>query len=159
MYTGLLHLHSFLRWIIIVLALIAIYRSYTGMTAGRVFSAGDKKIGLFLMTSAHITLLVGLYLWIAGPYGLANIRNLGFGPVMKERVYRFFAIEHIFGMLIAIVLITIGRGAAKKNIPDLAKFKKIVLVLFSGPGYHSGHCALAISGRDRQAMVIGAEPL
>jgi hypothetical protein len=27
-------------------------------------------------------------------------------------------------MLIAIVLITIGRGAAKKNIPDVAKFKK-----------------------------------
>jgi hypothetical protein len=124
MYTGLLHLHSFLRWIIIVLALIAIYRSYTGMTAGRVFSAGDKKIGLILMTAAHITLLIGLYLWIAGPYGLANIRNLGFGPVMKERGYRFFAIEHIFGMLIAIVLITVGRGAAKKNIPDLAKFKR-----------------------------------
>ena len=94
------------------------------MTAGRVFSTGDKKTGLFLMIAAHTTLLVGLYLWIAGPYGLANIRNLGFGAVMKERGYRFYAIEHIFGMLIAIVLITIGRGAAKKNIPDLAKFKR-----------------------------------
>ncbi|HTI92215.1 MAG TPA: hypothetical protein VL727_16590 [Puia sp.] len=124
MYTGLLHLHSFLRWVIIVLALIAIYRSYTGMTAGRVFSTGDKKTGLFLMIAAHTTLLVGLYLWIAGPWGLANIRNLGFGAVMKERGYRFYAIEHIFGMLVAIILITIGRGAAKKNIPDLAKFKR-----------------------------------
>jgi hypothetical protein len=124
MYTGLLHLHSFLRWVIIVLALIAIYRNYTGMTAGKVFSAGDKKIGLFLMIAAHTTLLVGLYLWIAGPWGLANIRNLGFGDVMKDKVYRFYAIEHLTGMLIAIVLITIGRGAAKKNIPDLAKFKR-----------------------------------
>ncbi len=124
MYTGLLHLHSFFRWVIIVLALIAIYRSYTGMTAGKVFSAGDKKTGLFLMIAAHTTLLVGLYLWIAGPWGLANIRNLGFGDVMKDKVYRFYAIEHIFGMLVAIVLITIGRGAAKKKIPDLAKFKK-----------------------------------
>jgi len=55
---------------------------------------------------------------------LANIRNLGFGDVMKDKVYRYFAIEHLTGMLIAIVLITIGRGAAKKNIPDLAKFKR-----------------------------------
>jgi len=94
------------------------------MTAGRVFSTGDKKTGLFLMIAAHTTLLVGLYLWIAGPWGLANIRNLGFGAVMKERGYRFYAIEHIFGMLVAIILITIGRGAAKKNIPDLAKFKR-----------------------------------
>ena len=28
------------------------------------------------------------------------------------------------GMLIAIVLITIGRGVAKKSIPDAAKFKR-----------------------------------
>ena len=125
MYTGLLHLHSFLRWVIIVLALIAIYRSYIGMTtAGKVFSAGDKKTGLFLMIAAHTTLLVGLYLWVAGPWGLANIRNLGFGDVMKDRVYRFFAIEHLTGMLIAIILITIGRGAAKKKIPDVAKYKR-----------------------------------
>jgi hypothetical protein len=124
MYTGLLHLHGFLRWVIIVLALVAIYRSYAGMTGGKVFSAGDKKAGLFLMIAAHTTLLVGLYLWLAGPWGLANIRNLGFGEVMKNKVYRYFAIEHLTGMLIAIVLITIGRGAAKKNIPDAAKFKR-----------------------------------
>ncbi|WP_431214956.1 hypothetical protein ACQ86N_09555 [Puia sp. P3] len=124
MYTGLLHLHSFLRWVIIVLAVVAIYRSYNGMKSGRAFGAGDKKTGLFLMVSAHTTLLIGLYLWLAGPWGLANISNLGFGAVMKDPVYRFFAVEHIFGMLVAIVLITIGRGAAKKAIPDAAKFKR-----------------------------------
>ena len=124
MYTGLLHLHSFLRWVIIVLAVAVIYKSYIGMTAGKAFSAGDKKGGLFLMISAHTQLLVGLYLYFAGPWGLANIRNLGFGEVMKNSNYRFYAVEHIFGMLVAIVLITIGRGAAKKAIPDAAKFKR-----------------------------------
>ncbi|MBS1659429.1 MAG: hypothetical protein JST68_00115 [Bacteroidetes bacterium] len=125
MYIGLLHLHSFLRWVIIILAIVAIYRSYSGMSSGRVFSSQDKRVSLFLMISAHTTLLIGLYLWIAGPWGLANIQNLGFGPVMKDSVYRFFAIEHITGMLIAIVLITIGRGASKKNIPDASKFKRM----------------------------------
>ncbi len=109
---------------ILILAVVAIYRSYIGMTAGKTFSTVDKKVGLFLMIAAHTTLLIGLYLWIAGPWGLANIRNLGFGDVMKNKVYRYYAVEHIFGMLIAIVLITIGRGVAKKNIPDAAKFKK-----------------------------------
>ena len=124
MYDILLHLHSLLRWVILVLAIVVILKSYSGMASGRAFSAGDKKAGLFLMISAHTTLLVGLYLWLFGPYGLSNIRNLGFGEVMKNNVYRFYAVEHIFGMLVAIVLITISRGVAKKNIPDVLKHKR-----------------------------------
>ena len=124
MYTGLLHLHSFIRWVILILEIVVIYRCYTGMSSGRPFGAGDRKAGLFLMISAHTQLLVGLYLYLAGPWGLANISNLGFGEVMKDRVARFYAVEHIFGMLVAIVLITIGRGVAKKAIPDAKKFKR-----------------------------------
>lgn len=124
MFAILLHLHSLLRWVILVLAVVVIFKSYSGMTAGRPFSAGERKAGLFLMISAHTTLLVGLYLWLFGPWGLANIRNLGFGEVMKNDVYRFYAVEHIFGMLVAIVLITIARGVSKKNIPDAAKHKR-----------------------------------
>lgn len=124
MYNVLLTLHSILRWAILILSVVAIVRSFSGMTAGRPFSAADKKTGLFLMISAHTTLLVGLYLYFFGPWGFANIRSLGFGEVMKNNVYRFYAVEHIFGMLVAIVLITIGRGASKKNISDLAKHKR-----------------------------------
>jgi hypothetical protein len=124
MYTALLYLHSILRWVILVLGIVAVFKSYSGMTAGKPFSAGDRKVGLFLMIAAHTTLLVGLYLWLTGPWGLANIRNLGFGEVMKDRVYRFYAVEHLVGMLIAIILITLGRGAAKKPISDRAKHKR-----------------------------------
>jgi hypothetical protein len=141
MYTTLLYLHSFLRWVILVLLLVGIYKSYTGMTSGRPFTAGDKKTGLFLMISAHITLLVGLYQWVAGPWGLQNIRNMGMGAVMKDNVARFYAVEHLTGMLIAIILITIGRGVSKKNIPDGVKHKKtfwfflvaLVIILVSIP--------------------------
>ena len=124
MYTGLLHLHSFIRWVILILEIVVIYKSYTGMSSGRAFGAGDGKAGLFLMIAAHTQLLVGIYLYFAGPWGIANIQNLGFGEVMKDKVARFYAVEHLFGMLVAIVLITIGRGVAKKAIPDAAKFKR-----------------------------------
>jgi hypothetical protein len=124
MYHALLYLHSILRWIIIILAVLAIARSFSGMSAGKVFGPGDRRTGLFLIIAAHTTLLIGLYLWLFGPLGLANLRNLGFGEVMKDRAYRFFAVEHVFGMLIAIVLITIGRGASKKNISDKAKHRR-----------------------------------
>ncbi len=141
MYNGLLLLHSMLRWVIFILLIVAIGRSYIGMTAGKPFSAVDKKVGLFLMIAAHTTLLVGLYLWFFGPWGIANIGNLGFGAVMKDRVMRYYAVEHTTGMLIAIVLITIGRGVAKKRIPDAAKYGRtfwffliaLVIILATAP--------------------------
>jgi hypothetical protein len=124
MYTGLLHLHNFMRWVILILLIVALVRHYAGYTNKKPFSARDKKIDLFLMISAHITLLIGLYQWIAGPWGLKNISSNGMGQVMKQPVQRFFAVEHLVGMLIAIALITIGRGVAKKAISDTAKHKK-----------------------------------
>jgi len=141
MYIGLLHLHSFLRWVILILAVIAIYKSYIGMTAGKPFTAGDKKIGLFLMISAHIQLLIGLFEWIAGPLGIKNLSNVGMKDAMQNDVYRFYGVEHITMMIIAIALITIGRGVSKKNIPDAAKHKRtfwffliaLVIILVSIP--------------------------
>jgi hypothetical protein len=130
MYNGLLILHGALRWIILVLLIVDMARSYAGMkTPGRIFTGGDRRLGLLLTISAHTTLLVGLYLWGFGPWGLANIRNLGFGPVMKDNTYRFWAVEHFFGMLVAIVLITIAGGSGKKNISDKAKFKRTFWLL------------------------------
>jgi hypothetical protein len=76
------------------------------------------------MIAAHTTLLIGLYQWFAGPWGLKNISALGMKVVMKDSVYRFYAIEHLTGMIIAIALITVGRGVSKKNIPDAQKHKK-----------------------------------
>ncbi|MGI8634341.1 MAG: hypothetical protein ACR2KZ_02955, partial [Segetibacter sp.] len=93
MYKGLLHLHNFGRWVVIILLLIAIIRSLAGMTGNKAFTSGDKKTGLFLMISAHIMLLIGLYQWFAGP-GLASIQNMGMKNVMQNNVARFWAIEH-----------------------------------------------------------------
>src|ERR1700712_1606344 len=110
MYQGLLHLHNIGRWVVIILLLVAVVRSLAGMTGNKAFTSGDKKVGLFLMISAHIMLLIGLYQWLTGPWGLKNILNSGMAAVMKDHVFRYWAVEHITGMLIAIILITIGRG-------------------------------------------------
>lgn len=124
MYEGLLHLHNLLRWIILLLAVIAIIKAYNGMTARKPFNNGDKKIGLFLMIAAHSMFLIGLYQWLVGPWGLKNIQNSGMGGVMKDDVSRYWAIEHLTGMLISIILITIGRGVSKKNFADNVKHKR-----------------------------------
>ncbi len=125
MYDGLLHLHSFLRWVILILLFVAIYKSFAGRKGP--FTAGQKKTGLFLMICADIMLLIGLYQWFAGPLGLQSIREFGMSAVMKEPVLRFFAIEHFIGMIIAIIMIHIGYAYAKKNITDAIKHRRAIL--------------------------------
>ena len=126
MYQGLLHLHSVLRWVILILLLIALYQCFANRH--KPFTAGQKKVGLFLMISADITLLVGLYQWFAGELGLKSIQRNGFGAVMKDAGSRFFAIEHTTGMLIAIILIHLGYSYSKKSVPDEKKQKRILLL-------------------------------
>ncbi len=124
MYNGFVHLHSLLRWVILILLLVALFKHLKGMSSNKPFTAGDKKTGLFLMISAHIQLLIGLIEWFIGPWGFKLLQNIGFSAAMKDPVARFWIVEHNVGMLIAIALITIGRGVSKKSLPDNIKHKK-----------------------------------
>src|SRR5271169_6643428 len=100
MYSIILHLHSSLRWVVLLLLLIVFFRS---ATAGkRPFSDTDNKFGLYAMIACDVMLLIGLYQWFAGTLGLHNIENSGMKVVMKDAQSRFFAVEHAIGMLIAI---------------------------------------------------------
>jgi hypothetical protein len=132
MYTGLLHLHNLLRWVIIVLIVIAIFRHLAGMNQKRAVNAGDKKIDLFLMISAHLTLVLGLVQWFVGDFGFKLIKAAGgMGEVMKNSAMRFWVVEHLTGMLIAIVLITIGRGKVKRAVDYTAHKKAFTFFLLA----------------------------
>lgn len=121
----LLHVHSILRWVILFLLLWAIYKS---LGAGdKPFTNSHKKIGLFLMIACDTMLLIGIYQWFVGGFGLPAIQSRGMGEVMKDPVARFFAVEHITMMVLAIVLVHIGKSFSKKNIPDRKKHRKTVL--------------------------------
>src|SRR5205085_8896471 len=131
MYTGLVHLHNLLRWVVLVLLIVAIARHLSGMTAKKTFTSGDKKTDLFLMISAHIQLLVGIIIWFIGNWGYQVVKNSeGMGEVMKNSAMRFWVIEHPVGMLVATILITAGRGVSKKALPDVIKHKRTFWLLF-----------------------------
>lgn len=121
------HAHNFLRWVVLILALLTIIKSYTGMSSKKAFTAADKKMPLFFMISMDIQLLLGLALYFTGAWGIKNIQNLGMGEVMKDANSRFFAIEHTIGMVLAIVFAHIAYVFAKKQMADTAKFKKIFI--------------------------------
>ena len=80
----------------------------------------DKMINLFAMISLHVQLLLGLILY----YTSGNVSfEEGW---MKNPITRFYGMEHLIGMLIAIILVTVGRKMAEKQGPE-QKNKKILL--------------------------------
>ncbi len=129
MYTGFLHLHSTLRWVIFLLLIILIVKAFSGRKGG-VFSEGDRKMSLFLLISSHITLLVGLFQWFTGPYGIASFQNKAMGEIMSSRIDRFFSVEHPIGMIAAIVLITVGYSRSKRAEGSAAKWNALYWPLF-----------------------------
>lgn len=118
------YVHSMLRWFVLLLLMVAIVKSLSGMVAHKAFTASDKRIGLLLLMVAHTTALIGIYQWVIGSWGLKNIQHLGMSTVMKDAGLRFWAVEHIAGMLIAVVLITMGKRVGKLSIADLSKHKR-----------------------------------
>lgn len=128
MYNGMLHLHSFLRWLILILLLVALFKHF--MDRSKPFATGHKKLGLWLMICADVMLLVGIYQWAFGKtWGLISIRSRGFGEVMQDSVARFYAIEHTTGMLLAILFIHLSYSYGKKSVPDSKKHNRILLYL------------------------------
>jgi hypothetical protein len=109
------HAHSGLRWVVLILMLLAIVNSLIS----RNYEKKHKMINLFAMISLHTQLLIGLGLYFISP------RVQFFEGWMKEAAYRFYGMEHFLGMIIAIVLVTIGRKMAEKQSTDIDKHKKI----------------------------------
>jgi hypothetical protein len=140
MYTGLLHTHSSLRYIVLLLLVIVVVKSLLGLINKKPFTSLDNKVSLWLLIATHLQLVVGFSLFFVSPFVQFS------GAAMKDSITRYWTVEHNFMMLIAIALITIARISHKKMITDQAKHKRlfllnvialliiIVAILYSGRG-------------------------
>jgi hypothetical protein len=116
MYPFALLLHSWLRWIIVVLGLIAVVRAVGGRR-GRPWTAADENIGKWFGITLDIQFLIGilLYAWLS-PITQAAFAD--FGGAMGNSGLRFWAVEHVVGMVIAVALAHVGRGKIRKAAND-----------------------------------------
>jgi uncharacterized membrane protein YiaA len=105
--------------------LIAIFNSL--VAGNRPFIKSDNRTGLFLTIFADLMLLIGIVLWFIGPIGYQQIQEKGMSTVMSDATLRFYVVEHLVGMLVAIVLLHIGKAQARKPISDRAKHRRTVI--------------------------------
>lgn len=120
MYTGFLHAHSGLRWLVLILIVVSIALAFVGWIKKREWTKTDQTSSLFLMIFMDIQFLVGIVLYLfLSPMTKAAFND--FGAAMGNSALRFYAVEHILMMVIALALVHIGRAKTKK---DIAPWKK-----------------------------------
>lgn len=126
LYRFLVHAHSVGRWIVLLLLIFAILNS---LIAGRrPYLRTDNRLGLLLTISADLMLLLGIALYFLGEWGYKAVERVGgFGNMVKNPDVRYFTLEHSLPMLIAIVLMHIGKAQGKKAISDKAKHRRTVI--------------------------------
>ena len=122
MYTGMLHLHNLLRYVVVILLIIAVVRGFIGWFGKKEYTSADNKISLFLLISAHIQFLIGLILYFISP--IVKVGLSDFGGAMRDNALRFWTVEHALSMLIAIVIITLGRRMSKNGKTDNIKHRR-----------------------------------
>src|ERR1700756_3339796 len=125
MYPFLLALHSLIRWFVLGRLLFAIYRSWRGWLGHKPYTKTDRVTRIVTATVAHIQLVIGLWLYFISPVVSYFLHN--YSQAVRMRQIRFFGMEHITMMLIAIVIITLGSAKAKRKTTDEAKFKTMAI--------------------------------
>ena len=126
----LVHAHSGLRWLALALLVFAIVKAFGGIRSGK-YEKPNKMVNLFAMISLHIQVTIGAVLaFTSGKInygsGWMTIKN----PASGIAEFRFYGLEHIIMMVLAAVLITIGRKKAEKN-EDLSKRNKTIAVWYT----------------------------
>jgi cytochrome bd-type quinol oxidase subunit 2 len=110
--------HSGWRYLVFVLLIIAIIQAFSGWFGKKAYTEGNRKLNVFTLISAHIQFVLGLILYFLSPLTKGST---------AEELGRYWKMEHISMMILAVVLITVGNSRSKKLADAVAKHKSIAI--------------------------------
>jgi NADH:ubiquinone oxidoreductase subunit 2 (subunit N) len=114
----LVRAHSGLRWVVLGLLVYAIFNA---LRKKDFYAKSDRMLNMFAMVSLHIQLVIGLILYFTSE----KVKFVD--GWMGDSIRRFYGMEHILLMVIAIVLVTIGHAKAKRATESAKKHKTILI--------------------------------
>lgn len=124
LYANTLIFHNLNRWLVIALAVAAIVNSARGIRK-QTFSRGDNLLQAVFVGVCHLQLVLGLILYSVSPFVNQAFR-MGIRNAMGHDELRFYAVEHVLVMFIAIMLIQAGRAISKKQTDAVMKHRKVL---------------------------------
>ena len=140
--------HSGLRYVVLLLIILALIQSIAGWLGNKSYTNGNPKLNLFAMISAHVQLLLGLVLLFLSPF----VKFDDMATAMKDETLRYWTVEHAAMMIFALILITVGHSRSKKAQEGFSKHRTIAI--FYGLGAIIVIAAILQSGRGLLGMTV-----
>lgn len=123
----LINAHSILRWAVLLFGLYAITKSARGLFLKQPYTSNHNMASTLFIASVHMQALLGILLYVARGWA-SNFTNMG--NAMSNSTLRFWTVEHLIGMILAVVLIQVGRTKSKKAT-EPAKKHKTALIFYT----------------------------
>lgn len=131
MYLTFTQVHHYLSWMVLIVLLYAVAKAWIGFITNKNWSGNDNLAGLVMLIAVDVQVLTGIILYgFLSP--LTKTAFADFGAAMKNEMLRFYAVEHIMVMLIALVILHIGRKKVKKATQAKVKHKLAALFYTAG---------------------------
>lgn len=122
MYPVVLFLHSLLRWLVLIAGLACVARAFAGWLGAKGWRPLDDRLGLLFTAGMDVQLLIGIVLYLfLSPLTAAALRD--FGGAMSNAGLRYFAVEHVALMLLALILAHLGRARSRRAREDAARHR------------------------------------
>jgi hypothetical protein len=125
LYTLTLFLHSWFRWLVLLTGLFLLVRTAEGTARGRAWQPLDQRAGAAFLSALDAQVLLGLVLYVASPLTPKSFADLrAFMPIAP---LRFFAVEHVAGMLVALAAAHIGWARGKRAPSDRVRQRRVLV--------------------------------
>jgi hypothetical protein len=122
LYSIVLGLHNIVRWAVVILGILATVMAYVGWFGKREWTERDRKLGMFFTMAIDIQILLGLLLYfIFSPLTRTALQD--FAAAMRVNDLRFFAVEHVFYMIVGVVFAHLGSILPRRKEDAKSKFR------------------------------------
>ena len=123
-----LALHNIIRWVVMILGLLATGHAILGWLGKKEWLETERRIGLYFTASVDIQVLIGALLYfIFSDWGLNAILNKGMSFVIGHGEFRFYAIEHVAYMIFGFVFAHLGSALPKRVEDHQVKHKRAAI--------------------------------
>jgi len=124
----ILGLHNLVRWVVIGTGLWAVVRAWRGWLGGAMWTPADSRAARVFVSALDVQLLLGILLYaLCSPLTRRAFRDIG--AAMRDAPVRYFLVEHVAIMLLAIAVAHVGLVRVKRQTTDVAKFQTAALWL------------------------------
>nr|WP_298003264.1 hypothetical protein [uncultured Flavobacterium sp.] len=132
MYSNLLIIHSYLRWIVLGFLLFGLIFIFIKKSKKAIYTTKDYRLFKVIKNVFNLQFLVGILLLTQSPMVKAFWSQVS--QAVKWREIRFFGLEHPFMMILGVILLNVFTDKTKDKIGTHTAFNylfiRYLIILF-----------------------------